>query len=269
MVDRITPATTDADRARIAERARRRRCLAGRDRALLAMGDRGPLPERPPALGRRSGAELVADVEPYELMKLRLLNGAHSTPRLSRLSRRLRDGGGGDGRSRRSSGFVHGLMDERRRRRSPCRPAPTSRAYKAALIERFRNPALKHRTWQIAMDGSQKLPQRLLGTIRDRLQRGAPFAAARARRRRLDALRHRHRREGQADRRARPACGEAARARRRGRARRPSGWRRRCCRSRRSSAATCRPIRDLGRRSRRRWRDLFAKGAKRAVAERA
>ena len=43
------------------------------------------------------------------------------------------------------------------------------------LIERFRNPALKHRTWQIAMDGSQKLPQRLLGTIRDRLSRGAPF----------------------------------------------------------------------------------------------
>ena len=47
--------------------------------------------------------------------------------------------------------------------------------YKSALIERFRNPALKHRTWQIAMDGSQKLPQRLLGTIRDRLKSGAPI----------------------------------------------------------------------------------------------
>jgi fructuronate reductase len=45
-------------------------------------------------------------------------------------------------------------------------------AYKSALIERFKNPALKHRTWQIAMDGSQKLPQRLLGTIRDRLSSG-------------------------------------------------------------------------------------------------
>ena len=44
--------------------------------------------------------------------------------------------------------------------------------YRDALIERFANPALKHRTWQIAMDGSQKLPQRLLGTIRDRLQKG-------------------------------------------------------------------------------------------------
>jgi fructuronate reductase len=48
-------------------------------------------------------------------------------------------------------------------------------AYKRALIERFANPALKHRTWQIAMDGSQKLPQRLLGTVRDRLAANAPF----------------------------------------------------------------------------------------------
>ena len=49
--------------------------------------------------------------------------------------------------------------------------APTS----AALLERFANPALRHRTWQIAMDGSQKLPQRLLGTIRDRLAQGRPI----------------------------------------------------------------------------------------------
>jgi fructuronate reductase len=46
--------------------------------------------------------------------------------------------------------------------------------YRDALLKRFANPALKHRTWQIAMDGSQKLPQRLLGTIRDRLVRGLP-----------------------------------------------------------------------------------------------
>jgi fructuronate reductase len=46
---------------------------------------------------------------------------------------------------------------------------------KAALCERFKNPALKHRTWQIAMDGSQKLPQRLLAPIRDLLKQGAPI----------------------------------------------------------------------------------------------
>jgi fructuronate reductase len=55
-------------------------------------------------------------------------------------------------------------------------PSADLTRYKAALLERFANPALKHRTWQIAMDGSQKLPQRLLGTIRDRLAVGQPFA---------------------------------------------------------------------------------------------
>jgi fructuronate reductase len=44
--------------------------------------------------------------------------------------------------------------------------------YGAELMRRFRNPALPHRTRQIAMDGSQKLPQRLLGTIRDNLAAG-------------------------------------------------------------------------------------------------
>jgi fructuronate reductase len=46
-------------------------------------------------------------------------------------------------------------------------------SYRAQLIERFANPALAHRTLQIAMDGSQKMPQRLLGTVRDRLAQGA------------------------------------------------------------------------------------------------
>jgi fructuronate reductase len=51
-------------------------------------------------------------------------------------------------------------------------PGADVAAYKRALIERFENPALRHRTWQICMDGSQKLPQRLLGSIRDRLAAG-------------------------------------------------------------------------------------------------
>jgi fructuronate reductase len=46
-------------------------------------------------------------------------------------------------------------------------------AYCHDLMTRFRNRALPHRTRQIAMDGSQKLPQRLLGTVRDRLAAGA------------------------------------------------------------------------------------------------
>jgi fructuronate reductase len=49
-------------------------------------------------------------------------------------------------------------------------------AYRARLIDRFANPALAHQTRQIAMDGSQKIPQRLLGTVRDRLTAGEPIA---------------------------------------------------------------------------------------------
>ena len=47
-------------------------------------------------------------------------------------------------------------------------------AYIGSLLDRFANTALKHRTMQIAMDGSQKIPQRLLGTIRDRMAAGLP-----------------------------------------------------------------------------------------------
>src|SRR5450432_2519867 len=49
-------------------------------------------------------------------------------------------------------------------------------AYCGQLMQRFRNSALPHKTKQIAMDGSQKLPQRLLGTVRDRIGAGAPFS---------------------------------------------------------------------------------------------
>ena len=48
-------------------------------------------------------------------------------------------------------------------------------AYARMLLVRFRNTALPHRTQQIAMDGSQKLPQRLLDTVRDRLAGGGSY----------------------------------------------------------------------------------------------
>ncbi|CAK8737438.1 Altronate oxidoreductase [Sodalis praecaptivus] len=48
-------------------------------------------------------------------------------------------------------------------------------AYAKGLIERFSNPSLRHRTWQIAMDGSQKLPQRMLDPIRQHVAEGTDF----------------------------------------------------------------------------------------------
>jgi fructuronate reductase len=172
MVDRITPATTDEDRAAVD--------------AALGVTDAWPVVTEPFAqwviedrfpTGRpafeAAGAELVADVAPYEQMKLRLLNGAHSS--LSYLGylagyERVSDVMADASYAR----FVAALMDEA----IPTLRVPPSMdlaGYKAALLDRFRNPALKHRCWQICMDGSQKLPQRLLGTIRENLKSGRPF----------------------------------------------------------------------------------------------
>ncbi|WP_245454252.1 mannitol dehydrogenase family protein [Aquabacter cavernae] len=171
MVDRIAPATTDADRAFVAER--------------LGVSDAWPVMAEPFSQwviedhfpnGRPPfedvGVEMVADVAPFEHMKLRLLNGAHSSlaylgylagcetiadtmalPAFARLVERLQD------EEMTPTLHVPGGTD--------------IAAYKRALRARFRNPALRHRTWQIAMDGSQKLPQRLLAAARERLAAGA------------------------------------------------------------------------------------------------
>ncbi|TMJ01080.1 MAG: mannitol dehydrogenase family protein [Alphaproteobacteria bacterium] len=172
MVDRITPATTDDDRAAIAKH------LGVEDAAPVVtepfsqwvIEDRFPLGRPDWSL---AGAEFVTDVAPYENMKLRLLNGSHSTlaylgylAGYETVSDTMKDAN-----YRR---LAEGVMDDAATTlRMP--PGADVAAYKRALMERYANPALKHRTWQICMDGSQKLPQRLLGSIRDRLAAGAPI----------------------------------------------------------------------------------------------
>ena len=172
MIDRIVPATTDADRAIVAD-------ITGLEDAWPIMTE--PFTQwvieddfpagRPPF--ETVGAELVEDVEPFELMKLRMLNGSHSSMAyLGYLSgyqyvnEAIADPG--------IHQLIHGLMTEEAMPTLPMSRA-TLEAYRDQLLARFANPALKHRTWQIAMDGSQKLPQRLLGTIRDRLEAAQPF----------------------------------------------------------------------------------------------
>lgn len=173
MVDRIVPATTADDRAGIAA------ALGVEDAAAVVtepfsqwvFEDR--FPSGRPAW-EECGAEPVADVRPYEAMKLRLLNASHSSiAYLGYLAgyRTVAETVADPAFER----FVAALMDDEV---TPTLQMPAGAdlgRYKAALLARFANPALKHRTWQIAMDGSQKLPQRLLVTIRDRLAAGAPF----------------------------------------------------------------------------------------------
>jgi fructuronate reductase len=170
MVDRIVPATTDAD---VAEAARR-----------LLVADAAPVvaepytswvienrfsAARPP--WEEAGAEIVADVAPFETMKLRLLNGSHST--LAYLGFLA----GYDFVWQASADpllatLIERLMAEEVTPTLAAPPGVDLGAYGAQIRERFRNPALPHRTRQIAMDGSQKLPQRLLATVRTRLEGG-------------------------------------------------------------------------------------------------
>lgn len=170
MVDRIVPATTDADRARIA--------------AATGLEDRWPvvteaftdwvIEDHFPQGRPDWAARFVTDIAPFEMMKLRLLNGAHSS--MSYLGYLAGHETIADCMKDESlAHFVSHLMNLEVTTTLTIPPATDVSAYKQALLARFRNPGLRHRTWQIAMDGSQKLPQRLLGTIRDRLRAGAPI----------------------------------------------------------------------------------------------
>lgn len=170
MVDRIVPATTEADIAEVAS-------LIGLDDAAPVIGEpfRQWAVEDVFAAGRPAwdlvGAQMVSEVAPFEFMKLRMLNGAHSSlAYLGYLAgHETVAAASGDPVFAR---FLQGLWAEI----IPTVPAPQGvelKTYAGELLARFQNPAIRHRTWQIAMDGSQKLPQRLLGTIRERLKAGA------------------------------------------------------------------------------------------------
>ncbi|HAD6412648.1 TPA_asm: mannitol dehydrogenase family protein [Salmonella enterica subsp. enterica serovar Typhi str. CT18] len=120
-----------------------------------------------------AGATLVADVVPFEEMKLRMLNGSHSF--LAYLGY--------------LAGYQHinDCMDDDNYRLTAQalmlrEQAPTLKVqgvdlqrYADQLIARYRNPALRHHTWQIAMDGSQKLPQRMLDSVRWHLANHSDF----------------------------------------------------------------------------------------------
>lgn len=177
MVDRIVPATTDAHRDEA-------RALLGLSDAGLVVGEpftqwviedafAGPRPA-----WERAGATLTGDVAPYERAKLRVLNASHSTLAYlgvlrgyATIAQAVADPD--------LSAAVRALVDDDV---LPTLVAPDGLdlpAYRDDVLARFANPNTGHTTVQVAMDGSQKLPQRLLGTVRDRLAAGSvPTAAA-------------------------------------------------------------------------------------------
>ena len=170
MVDRIVPATTDTDRAELAEQIGLVDEAAVMTEAFSqwVIEDRfaGPRPR-----WEAVGAEIVGDVRPYETAKLRMLNGAHSA--LAYIG--LRQGHTfvhqaiGDPAIR---PLIERLMREEAAPTILTAPGQDLEQYASALLERFANPALKHRLSQIAMDGSQKIPQRWLETLAANRQNG-------------------------------------------------------------------------------------------------
>ena len=175
MIDRIVPATTNDDRTLLEKR------IGLHDAAMVKAEPFSQWVIEDDFAGQRPafeqvGAQLVADVTPFELAKLRMLNGSHSTLAYLGLAQ--------------GHAFVHqaiavpqisSIIDRLMKEAAatlPVVPGLDPAAYAAALRARFGNSALQHRLAQIAMDGSQKLPQRLLGTIRDRYAAGSSAAAA-------------------------------------------------------------------------------------------
>lgn len=170
MVDRITPATGDSDRATVA--------------AALGVEDAWPvvcepfrqwvIEDRFPA-GRPAwetvGAILTDDVHPFETMKLRCLNGAHST--LAYLSVVA-------GIETVADAMADALLPKVIRRlwdddligTVPPVPGTDVATYTRDLETRFRNPDVRHRTLQIASDGSQKLGPRLLVPAAELIAKG-------------------------------------------------------------------------------------------------
>jgi fructuronate reductase len=174
MVDRIVPATTDEDRAAVS-------VATGYYDAWPVPGEsfrqwviEDHFPQGRPAWDK-VGAMLVDDVMPYEMAKLRMLNGTHSTMAylgvlagFETVDRAIADPD--------MYALIRNMMSEEI---LPTLTVPDSfdqLAYRDALLMRYANPALKHKTMQIAADGSLKLPPRLLGTIADRIAADASFS---------------------------------------------------------------------------------------------
>jgi len=171
MVDRIVPGTDDEDRQRITGR--------------LGVEDAWPVVGEPylnwviedkfaagrPAWETQGGATFVRNAAPYERLKLRMVNGPHSafaylgallghkTISESVQAPALRD-------------FVDAMMRLEIAPTLKGIPDTGLEEYRRRFLARIANAALRHPTPQVAMDGSQKLPQRLLDTIRDRLRTG-------------------------------------------------------------------------------------------------
>ena len=172
MVDRITPATTDAHREFV--------------RQNFGIDDAWPVvPEafrqwviedhflhgRP--AWENAGAEMTSNVLPYEKMKMRLLNASHQTMCYIGLlvGYQYADEAMGDAQIVR---FVQRMMDEEVTPILDPVPGIDLEDYKRTLIRRFSNPAIKDTLLRLATEGSARIPKFILPSIVDSLRAGTP-----------------------------------------------------------------------------------------------
>ena len=173
MVDRITPVTTDEDRAEVRDR--------------FGVDDRWPVVCEPFtqwvledsfSLGRppyeEAGVQVVEDVEPYELMKLRLLNASHQALCYFAYldGYRLVHEAAQDPLYR---AFLRGYMDEEGTPTLSPVPGVDVEEYKATLIERFSNPEVRDTIARLCAESSDRIPKWLLPVVRAQLASGGPI----------------------------------------------------------------------------------------------
>jgi mannitol 2-dehydrogenase len=173
MVDRITPITTDGHKAMI-------RTEFGIDDAWPVITEpfrqwimEDHFPGGRPAW-EKVGAQMTADVEPYEKMKIRLLNAGHQVMcyigillGYSSTDEAMADAQIGE--------LVRTFMDAEVTPLLPAVPGIDLGDYKKSLIERFRNPAIRDQLSRIAVDGSVRIPKFILPSIAEQLERGGPI----------------------------------------------------------------------------------------------
>ncbi len=172
MVDRITPATTDADREAVATE--------------FGIEDAWPVPGEPftqwivedefpsgrPEL-EAVDVQFVEDVKPYELMKLRLLNASHQALAYfgAPLGYVLVDETMRDGRIRR---YLERYMADEAAPTLGDLPGIDLQGYMATLVERFSNPRMRDTLVRLATDGSNRMPTFTLPAIAANVAAGRP-----------------------------------------------------------------------------------------------
>jgi len=173
MVDRITPATTDRERALVAQAfgivdALPVFCEAFRQWVLEDRFTSGR-----PAL-ERVGVTFVPDVRPYELMKIRILNGGHATIAypaalldIHFVHEAMAD--------QLVSGFLSKLLDDEIIPVVPPVPDTDLHDYKALIERRFANPKIGDTIRRLCLDGSNRQPKFILPSVADRLRAGLPI----------------------------------------------------------------------------------------------